>query len=128
MKILALDVGLKRIGVALCFDKKIAMPLDAIIRKNRNQAAQEVNKILREYDISILIVGIPRGGSCEDEMRRRIEHFISLLDFDKEIIFIDESFSSKEAMKFGVANLKKKDGKLDSLSAYLILKNYFNII
>ncbi|TWO24537.1 Holliday junction resolvase RuvX [Campylobacter insulaenigrae] len=128
MKILALDIGLKRIGIAICFDKKIVTPLNAIIRQNRNQAARDVGKILKEYNIDTLIVGIPKGGSCEEEMQKRIHHFVSLLNFDKEIIFTDESFSSKEAMGLGIANLKKKDGKLDSLSAYLILKNYYGIV
>lgn len=48
MRALALDVGLKRIGVALCIDKKIALPLDAVLRKNRNQAANEI-KIYLKY-------------------------------------------------------------------------------
>ncbi|MBF7045039.1 Holliday junction resolvase RuvX [Campylobacter volucris] len=128
MKTLALDIGLKRIGLALCIDCKIAMPLDAIIRKNRNQAAKDVGKILQDYEIDILAVGIPKGGSSEDEMKRRIEHFVSLINFEKEIIFVDESFSSKQAQELQVANLKKKDGKLDSLAAYLILKNYYGIV
>ncbi|AJC94226.1 Holliday junction resolvase RuvX [Campylobacter volucris] len=128
MKTLALDIGLKRIGLALCIDCKIAMPLDAIIRKNRNQAAKDVGKILQDYEIDILVVGIPKGGSSEDEMKRRIEHFVSLINFEKEIIFVDESFSSKQAQELQVANLKKKDGKLDSLAAYLILKNYYGIV
>ncbi|MBF7043608.1 Holliday junction resolvase RuvX [Campylobacter volucris] len=128
MKTLALDIGLKRIGLALCIDCKIAMPLDAIIRKNRNQAAKDVGKILQDYEIDILVVGIPKGGSSEDEMKRRIEHFVSLINFEKEIVFVDESFSSKQAQELQVANLKKKDGKLDSLAAYLILKNYYGIV
>lgn len=128
MKTLALDIGLKRIGLALCVDCKIVMPLDAIIRKNRNQAAKDVGKILQDYEIDILVVGIPKGGSSEDEMKRRIEHFVSLINFEKEIVFVDESFSSKQAQELQVANLKKKDGKLDSLAAYLILKNYYGIV
>lgn len=128
MKTLALDIGLKRIGLALCIDCKIAMPLDAITRKNRNQAAKDVGKILQDYEIDILVVGIPKGGSSEDEMKRRIEHFVSLINFEKEIVFVDESFSSKQAQELQVANLKKKDGKLDSLAAYLILKNYYGIV
>ncbi len=48
MRALALDVGLKRIGVALCVDKKIALPLDAVLRKNRNQAAMK-SKIYLKY-------------------------------------------------------------------------------
>ncbi|MCR8677254.1 Holliday junction resolvase RuvX [Campylobacter sp. S4:11] len=127
MKTLALDIGLKRIGVALCVNKSIAMPLEAIIRKNRNQAANEVKKYIKEYDINTLVVGIPLGGSSEDEMRKRIEYFISLLEFDKEIFFVDESFSSKNAQELGMVNLKKKDGKLDSLAAYLFLKDFYGL-
>lgn len=127
MKTLALDIGLKRIGVALCVNKSIAMPLEAIIRKNRNQAANEVKKYIKEYGVNTLVVGVPLGGSSENEMRKRIEHFISLLDFDKEIFFIDESFSSKNAQELGMVNLKKKDGKLDSLAAYLFLKDFYGL-
>ncbi|WP_261529689.1 Holliday junction resolvase RuvX [Campylobacter lari] len=127
MKTLALDIGLKRIGVALCVNKSIAMPLEAIIRKNRNQAANEVKKYIKEYGVNTLVVGVPLGGSSENEMRKRIEHFISLLDFDKEVFFIDESFSSKNAQELGMVNLKKKDGKLDSLAAYLFLKDFYGL-
>ncbi|EAJ6150086.1 TPA: Holliday junction resolvase RuvX [Campylobacter lari subsp. concheus] len=127
MKTLALDIGLKRIGVALCVNKSIAMPLEAIIRKNRNQAANEVKKYIKEYGVNTLVVGVPLGGSSENEMRKRIEHFISLLDFDKEVFFVDESFSSKNAQELGMVNLKKKDGKLDSLAAYLFLKDFYGL-
>ncbi|EAH6291974.1 Holliday junction resolvase RuvX [Campylobacter lari] len=127
MKTLALDIGLKRIGVALCVNKSIAMPLEAIIRKNRNQAANEVKKYIKEYDVNTLVVGVPLGGSSEDEMRKRVEHFISLLDFDKEVFFVDEGFSSKNAQELGMVNLKKKDGKLDSLAAYLFLKDFYGL-
>lgn len=124
MKALALDIGLKRIGVALCVDKKIAIPLDAILRKNRRQAVDGVKNLLKMYAISLLIVGIPKGGSSEKEMTRRIKHFVSLLEFDKEICYVDESGTSKEALKLGV-NTRKKDGKLDSLAAFIMLKDYF---
>ncbi|ELF2319691.1 Holliday junction resolvase RuvX [Campylobacter sp. CNRCH_2013_0671h] len=127
MNTLALDIGLKRIGVALCINKSMAMPLEAIIRKNRNQAANEVKKYIKDYDVNTLVVGIPLGGSSEDEMRKRIEYFISLLGFDKEVFFVDESFSSKNAQELGVVNLKKKDGKLDSLAAYLFLKDFYGL-
>ncbi len=126
MKALALDVGLKRIGVALCIGK-IAIPLEGIIRKNRNQAANEVKNLLQIHDISLLIVGVPKGGSSEEEMTRRIKHFVSLLEFDKEIRFVDESGTSKEALGYGVANTRKKDAKLDSLAALIMIKDYFGI-
>ena len=58
-------------------------------------------------------------------MERRIKHFVSLLDFGGEIVFVDESFSSFEANELKVANTRKKDGKLDSLSAMIILQRFF---
>lgn len=125
--IVAIDVGLKRIGVAISYENGVVLPLNAVIRKNRNQASKEISQLLQDYKAKKLVVGIPLGGSSEDEMTRRIKHFVNLINFDGEIIFIDESFSSKEASDFAIINHKKKDGKLDSLSAMIILKRYINI-
>lgn len=127
MKALALDIGLKRIGLALCIEGKIALPIEAVLRKNRKQAANEIKNLIKVYDISLLIVGLPKGGSSEAEMKRRIEHFVSLLDFEA-VQFVDESGTSKEALGFGVADSRKKDGKLDSLAALIMAKEYFGIL
>lgn len=124
MRALALDLGLKRIGLAL-YVENIAMPLNAILRKNRNQAASEVQKLIKEHQISKLIVGLPKGGASEVEMTKRVQHFISLLEFGGEVIFVDEAYTSKEAQDLGVANSRKKDGKLDSLAALIMLRGYF---
>lgn len=124
--IACIDVGLKRIGIALGYKNGVIVPINAVLRQNRNQAAKDVKHILDEWSVKKLVVGIPLGGSSEDEMRRRINHFVNLLDFNGEIVFFDESFSSVEAGEFGVANHKKKDGKLDSLSAMVILQRYFD--
>lgn len=126
--VVAIDIGLKRIGVALGYDGGLVIPVNAILRKNRNQAARDLSKFLQEYDAKILIAGVPIGGSSEDEMRRRVTHFVSLLDFGGKVIYIDESFSSFEASQMGVANQKKKDGKFDSLAAMIILQRYFDSI
>ncbi|MEB2798679.1 Holliday junction resolvase RuvX [Campylobacter upsaliensis] len=124
MRALALDLGLKRIGLAL-YVENIAMPLNAILRKNRNQAANEVRKLIEEHQISKLIVGLPKGEASEVEMTKRVQYFISLLEFDGEVIFVDEAYTSKEAQGLGVANSRKKDGKLDSLAALIMLRGYF---
>ncbi|MDK8323529.1 MAG: Holliday junction resolvase RuvX [Campylobacter ureolyticus] len=124
--IACIDVGLKRIGIALGYKNGVIVPINAVLRQNRNQAAKDVKHILDEWSVKKLVVGIPLGGNSEDEMRRRISHFVNLLDFNGEIVFFDESFSSVEAGEFGVANHKKKDGKLDSLSAMVILQRYFD--
>ncbi len=125
MYIAAIDIGLKRIGFATCYDKSVVLPAEAIIRKNRNQAAKEISQLLKEKKINILVVGIPKGGKSEEEMKRRIKHFVSLLEFDGKIIYQDEYGTSEEAKQKLKGILKqKRDGKIDSVAASLILERW----
>ncbi|MDR3345620.1 MAG: Holliday junction resolvase RuvX [Campylobacteraceae bacterium] len=127
MSIVAIDVGLKRIGVSLCVHSDIITPLEAVQRKNRNQAAAQVDKILDEWQADILVVGIPKEGSSAEEMGRRIRHFVSLLNFKKEIVFVEEDFSSYEAKELMKGEIKeKRDGRVDSIAAGFILKRYLS--
>ena len=124
MSIMAIDVGLKRIGVALAVGQTV-MPQTPVLRKNRNQAARDVSAVLREYGAKKLVVGVPLGGSSEDEMRRRIAHFVSLLEFDGEVVYQDEAMSSFEASEIYADD--RRDGRLDSIAAMIILKRYLGL-
>ena len=119
--IVAIDIGLKRIGLAVSPDGKIALPIAPILRKNRNQAAKDVINALKDREAKILVVGLPKGGSSEAEMERRIKHFISLLDFDGQIYYENEAYSSLEASDLID---DKRDGKLDSVAAMIILERF----
>ena len=128
MKLASIDVGLKRIGVAICLNGKIVMPQDAILRKNRNQAARDINTFLQEWEIDKLIVGLPKDGSSSEEMERRIKHFVSLLKLKIEVAYQDEQGSSFEAKELTMGDFKhKKDGRLDSVAAKIILERYLKI-
>ena len=123
-----LDVGLKRIGLAICLDGVIVVPQDAIMRKNRNQAARDVNVFLKEWEIEKLIVGLPRDADNSEEMERRIKHFVSLLELDIEVAYQDEQNSSVEAKELTMGVFRhKKDGKIDSIAAKIILERYLSI-
>ncbi|SMC09730.1 putative holliday junction resolvase [Nitratiruptor tergarcus DSM 16512] len=123
-RVAAIDVGLKRIGTAICLDGKIVLPQNPILRKSRNQAARDVSSFLREWNIDTLVVGIP-DGSSKEEMQRRIRHFVSLLDFNGNIEYIDEGFTSYEAKEATKGVIKhKKDGKIDSIAAQKILERW----
>ncbi|MFA6760620.1 MAG: Holliday junction resolvase RuvX [Sulfuricurvum sp.] len=125
MKIASIDLGLKRIGVAISLHSGIVTPLQAIIRKNRDQAARDLKALLDEWGIEALVVGLPLGGSSEDEMRRRVAHFLTLLDFDGEVFYQDEAFSSAEASELMRGEMKQvRDGRLDSISAMIILERF----
>jgi len=126
MKIASIDVGLKRIGMAICLDGKIVFPKDAILRKNRNQASREVKEFLKEWEIELLIVGLPKGGSSEEEMERRIKHFVSLLELEEiGVVYQDEAGSSFEAKELTQGIFRhKRDGRIDSIAAKIILERW----
>ena len=125
MKYIAIDLGLKRIGLAYSAHKDLVTPLPAVLRKNRNQAASEVKKVITEWEADAVVIGIPLGGSSEDEMRRRIAHFMNLVAFDGAVIYQDEAGSSLEAEALMKGEIKYiRDGRVDSISAMIILQRY----
>jgi len=128
MKLASIDVGLKRIGIAISFDSNIVMPQNAILRKNRNQAARDINLFLKEWEIEKLIVGLPKDGSSSEEMERRIKHFVSLLELEIPVAYQDEQGSSFEAKELTKGDFKhKKDGRIDSVAAKIILERYLKL-
>jgi len=122
LKLACIDVGLKRIGLAICLASNIVTPQSAILRKNRDQAALDVNAFLKEWEIEKLIVGFP---SASEEMQRRIKHFVSLLELTIPYEFCEENMSSIEAKDIMKGNIKyKRDGRVDSLAAKIILERF----
>jgi putative Holliday junction resolvase len=58
-------------------------------------------------------------------MQRRIEHFVSLLEYDNQVIYQDEYGSSYEAKELMIGVIKqKRDGKVDSMAAKIILERW----
>ena len=122
----SIDIGLKRIGVALCVHDNIVTPQVAILRKNRNQAANEVDEFLKQWNITTLVVGFP---SASIDMQNRIKHFVQLLKFEGKIVFQEENMSSIEAKSLMQGKIKqKRDGRIDSIAAQIILQRYLQSI
>jgi putative Holliday junction resolvase len=121
-KFASIDIGLKRIGVATSLGLGIVTPHDPIFRKNRNQASNDVDSFLDEWQIDTLIVGYP---SSSEDMQKRIQHFVQLLKFNGKINFQEEDMSSVEAEELIKGDMKyKRDGRVDSLAAKIILERY----
>lgn len=124
MKLASIDIGLKRIGLAICLSSNIVTPQKAILRKNRNQAANEVNVFLKQWEIDKLIVGYP---SASEDMQKRIKHFVTLLDLNIPYEYQEENLSSIEAEDLIKGEIKyKRDGRIDSIAAKIILERYLN--
>ncbi len=129
-KILAIDFGKKRIGLAISDSKKLfAFPLKTIENENIFQYLKDL--FLTEKIESIVLGRPKRGDNTDNDIMGEIKIFSNKLkkEFKKPIFFIDERFTSKIASKIILqSNLKKMKRRdkslLDKVSASLILETY----
>jgi putative Holliday junction resolvase len=126
MKILGLDIGDKKIGVAIS-DKLETISIPLTIIKNNENTRYNLNKLIKENDIKIIVVGIPYTlkGTIGFQAKKVISFIDDILkNFGLEIVYIDERFTSKISIK--VLGAKNRDGAVDKISASLILDDYLN--
>jgi putative Holliday junction resolvase len=133
MRYLGLDVGNKRIGVAVgSTEGGIASPLKVLARRSIEQDAAELTGIVREYDVDEIVVGLPHhadGSTSEQETRTRdyLSRLAPLLDLP--VSFYDERYSTAVAMQSqrerGFSE-KQGRGTLDANAAAVILQDFLD--
>ena len=131
MRLLGIDYGDKRIGVAITDELcMLAHPLTTINR-NGSDEFTKLSALIKEYNITSIVIGLPY--EMDDKIGRAAEKVKKFVDKLKKhvdnlpVSFFDERMTSKETenelRKFGVSR-KKRQKKIDMLSARLILENY----
>ncbi len=134
-KVLALDYGRSRIGAATGdLSLGIAFPRKVIFNKGFEEVFAEVSKIVEEFGISIIVVGLPlsmQEGQKENTILAEVGNFV---DFLKEkmpqikIELFDERLSSYEADQLMNDHLVAETGSLgrDAYAAQVILQRFFD--
>ena len=128
MKIIGLDVGTVRIGVARADTAtKIAIP-DGFINVN-GQEISEIQRKLRLYNSNILVMGMPRSNNgnqtAQSEFVKQFARQVAATIPGLKIYFQDESLTSVEAerrLKARKNNYQK--GEIDAESASIILQDF----
>ena len=133
MRVLALDLGTKTLGLAIS-DKTnfLSSPLTTLRYDNENYEylLNELEKIIKEYDVGKLVLGLPKNmNNSLGFASERSLNFKKLLDerFDIETILIDERLSTVEAENILIANdmrRKKRKKVIDEYAAMIILDTY----
>ena len=127
-KIMALDVGTKRIGVALSdFLQVISTPHSCIQRQPEDKAIEEITKIAKENLVEKIIVGLPKNmdGTIGFQGQDCIDFSQKIIGFD--IILEDERLTSEEAeerLRSRKVDFRKNKGLVDMESACVILEQY----
>ena len=128
MKLIGLDVGTKRIGVAKADSStKIAVP-DGFVNVNGQEFA-EIARIARMYSTSTFVVGLPRNNSGEETKQslyaRNFARQLAMSIPNARIYFEDESLTSVEAERRLKERKKKyQKGEIDAEAASIILQDF----
>jgi putative Holliday junction resolvase len=130
MRIMGLDVGDKRIGVALSDSGEIlASPLTIVERSGEEQDIEAIVEIIRQHDVGKIIVGLPRlmDGTAGQQVSR-VEAFVERLRGRTQvpIELRDERLSTVSARRLMQSTGRKARKKIryDAAAAAVILQAY----
>jgi putative Holliday junction resolvase len=133
-KIISLDFGLKRTGIAITDEKQIiASPLTTV---DSVQLMSFLNQLMSKEKINTIVLGYPTRLDGSDshitENVRLLKEALEKEFQDKSIVFQDERYSSASAMEtihsMGKAKHKKDKKLVDRIAATIILKEYLQSI
>lgn len=138
MKLMALDIGDRRVGVAVSDTLGlIASPLEVIHRTSKVEDFARIAQLARQHRVAAIVIGQPLradGGSSPQAERIR-RYAIALLQWFREngldltLLFWDESFSTvqaQRAMLAGGRSARDRRGRIDAAAAAAILQDYLD--
>jgi putative pre-16S rRNA nuclease len=130
-RVLALDVGSKRIGVAVSDPLGItAQGLETIQRQNKRKDMETLGRLLKDYEVREVVVGLPlRLSGAEGTQSEKMRRFASDLEshFGVTVHLWDERWTSTEAnrlLRETELSIEKRGRAVDRMAAILILQSW----
>ncbi len=130
-RLLALDVGDRRVGVAVCDEMRLlATPVAVLTRRSRQEDAERLGNIARERAVVGLVVGLPLHAdgseSAEARLAARYGHRIANA-LDLPVALWNEHGSTQEAAaRLEQAGRRGSSPGLDAEAAAVILQDYLD--
>lgn len=128
-RILGLDIGDKRIGVAVSDPFGLfASEVGVIYRDNDKKALAEIIQICEKYQVETIVSGLPYNmdGTLGEQAKKTVD-FMDRLSDKYSVLYRDErltSFEAEEILKKEKKKYTKNKGLVDVKSACLILQSY----
>jgi putative Holliday junction resolvase len=135
LRILGLDYGEKRIGVAICDELGFtAQGRPTIIRKTKKHDWEILGSLIRSYKVEKIVIGYPvRLDGSEGIQCEKVNRFAALLEanFSLPVVKWPETLSTKEAEEILInsgVRWEKRKKMVDKLAACIILQGYLDSI
>jgi len=133
MRILCLDVGKKRIGLAISDPMNIIANVLNVINVEEKDIFFELNAIINKYKVEKVVIGLPLNKTNE-QMNENVKKINTLADeirnrFKIEVVLWDERFSTKAVERIldeADMHWKEKRNIVDKLAAAYILQGYLD--
>lgn len=133
MRILAIDHGTVRIGLALSDElKMIAQPLEIVPAQPFTEFIARLKALIREKEVELIIVGMPRNmNGTYGPAAERVREFVNVLKeaLPMPIHTVDERLTSAQATRLLIeGNVRREDrkGKVDKMAAAILLQSYLD--
>lgn len=132
-RILALDVGDKRIGLALSDPlKMIANPLETLFRTTLNKDMAHLLEVIQQKEVELIVCGLPVSlAAKETEQTQKTRFFVEELSkrTTLPIKFIDERLTTSSAERVLIEGGVRRENRkqvIDKVAATIILQNYLD--
>ena len=132
-RILGLDVGSKTIGLAISDLLGItAQGLETIRRQNKRLDFEQLDRVIRQYQVAEIVVGLPlRMSGAEGIQAEKMQGFAEQLRqrFQVPVHLWDERLSSAQAnrvLRDSEMSIKRRGEVVDRLAAVLILQSWMD--
>ena len=133
MRILAIDHGTKRVGIAISDEMKmIAQPLEFIPAEPFDRFLARLQELLCQKEVELILVGMPRNmDGSYGSAALKVEEFIAALR-SNTIVPVktwDERLTSVQANRLliqGNVRRKKRKEKVDQMAAAILLQSYLD--
>ncbi|MBN1935709.1 MAG: Holliday junction resolvase RuvX [Anaerolineae bacterium] len=135
MRYLALDLGERRIGVAV--GEILAHPLTTLKRRSRVQDFAAIAELIRRREVDVVVVGLPLNmdGSSGFQAQRtlgyveRMKAALSEMGVAVDVVLWDERLSTEHAdalMAESGHSVERRQGQIDAAAAAVILQSYLD--
>ncbi len=122
----AIDYGSVRTGFALCVSQ-VVLPLEPLLRTTWSRIASRLEEVFSEYGQGMVVLGLPTSASGgRTALSQEVEMLGDwLTDKGFDVRLVNENRSTVEARE--IRKGSRRDGRIDSLAASILLKRYLNL-